>query len=216
MKKILSFIVVIANSLTLCSQMSSSYPEPEFSNEVCLLQKDSIVTTSRLEKGSSRMEAKTKMGGFGGSENGYTLDGTKSPVRLRSGSDLMFVFSTGASIVTEPTAQDSIMRANGMDPSLMSGGMSSLIDPSSMINLYKAETGKGGRKIIMQKNPGAMPFSSKKIKSADKYTLSVKKVRNGYWLLVVDKPLPKGEYAFTIMSLGSPDGESTLFAFGID
>lgn len=44
----------------------------------------------------------------------------------------------------------------------------------------------------------------------------VRKIRNGYWELVVDKSLPKGEYAFTVMSMMSMDGAVTIFAFGID
>jgi hypothetical protein len=35
---------------------------------------------------------------------------------------------------------------------------------------------------------------------------------------VIDKPLPKGEYAFTMMGMGmqAMDGGVTLFAFGVD
>ena len=40
--------------------------------------------------------------------------------------------------------------------------------------------------------------------------------RDGYWELLVDKSLPKGEYAFTIMSMMSMDGAVTIFAFGIN
>jgi len=96
--------------------------------------------------------------------------------------------------------------------------MESMSDPSNMITLYKAETAKSKRKILMQKSPGASPFGSKKMQSSDKYTFSVKKVREGYWELVVDKPLPKGEYAFTMMNMGmgSMDGSTLLFAFAID
>jgi hypothetical protein len=91
-------------------------------------------------------------------------------------------------------------------------------DPSSTITLYKAESEKGKRKVIMQKSAGAMPFASKKSKSSDKNTFSVKKIREGYWELVIDKSLPKGEYAFSMigMGMGNMDGSTTLFAFGID
>lgn len=109
------------------------------------------------------------------------------------------------------------MRANGMDPAMMPG-MSSMMDPTNTISLYKAESGKGKRKILMMKNPGAMPFGSKKMQSSDKFTFSVKKIREGYWELVIDKPLPKGEYAFTVMGMGmaNMDGSTTLFAFAVD
>jgi hypothetical protein len=109
---------------------------------------------------------------------------------------------------------DSMMRANGMDPYMMSG-MSG--NPSDMISLYKAETGKGKRKILMMKM-GGMGFGSKKQTSSDKYTFSVRKVREGYWELVIDKTLPKGEYAFSIMGRGvsGMDGSTMLYAFGVD
>ena len=105
-----------------------------------------------------------------------------------------------------------MMRANGVEPTMMNMRM----NPSDMITLYKAEEGKGKRKILMQKIGGA--FGSKKLQSSDKYTFSVKKIRNGYWELIVDKPLPRGEYAFSLMGMGtsSMDGSTTLYAFGID
>jgi hypothetical protein len=79
------------------------------------------------------------------------------------------------------------------------------------------ETGKGKRKILMQKGPGAMPFGSKKMQSAEKYTFGVKKIQDGYWELVIDKTLPRGEYAFTMMAMGmgNMDGSVTIFSFGI-
>ena len=68
------------------------------------------------------------------------------------------------------------------------------------------------------KTGGAMPFSNHKNQKSTKYTFSLKKIREGYWELAIDKPLPKGEYAFTTMGMGMPsmDGGMTLFAFGIN
>lgn len=69
----------------------------------------------------------------------------------------------------------------------------------------------------MQKTGGY--FSSHKNQTSDKYTFSLKKIREGYWVLVVDKPLPKGEYAFSMMGMMSGadmTGAHTVFAFGID
>ena len=205
-------------SVSLWAQPDKTkYPEPEFSKEVYFLKKDSVTTVIRLEKNSSKMESKTKMGGMGGSESGYTFDREKSSVRLNSRNNLSFVFSTGASASSSNNMQDSMMRANGMDPAMMQG-MSSMTDPSNSITLYKAESGSGKRKILMMKTPGAMAFGNKKMQSSDKITFSVKKIRDGYWELVIDKPLPKGEYAFTLMGMGmaSMDGSTTIFAFGID
>jgi hypothetical protein len=213
-KMLLTLPVTLITGIVL----AQSYPEPEFSNEVYYLKKDSVASVMRLEKGSSKLETKTKMGGMGGYESGYTLDGEKSTVRLRTGSNLSFIISKGGRGVSSSSKTDSIMKANGIDPSAMSGMMGNMNDPSSTINLYKAESEKGKRKVLMQKSGGAMPFASKKNQSSDKFTFSVKKIREGYWELVVDKSLPRGEYAFTMMGMGvgSMDGSTTLFAFGID
>ena len=109
-----------------------------------------------------------------------------------------------------------MMRANGIDPSIMSSG--SMMDPTQMIILYKVDIGKGDRKIYLMKTGGALPFASHKNKSSDKYSLSVKKIREGYWQLIVDKNLPKGEFAFTVTGMGmaNMDGSVSIFAFAID
>lgn len=214
MKYISTGIVFLLCSFGLYAQ---SYPEPEFTNEVCYLKKDSATTVVRLEKETSKMESKTKGAGFGGYENGYMLDGERSSVRLR-GTGLSFVFSSGASSgLSSSTAQrDSMLRANGVNPSDMNGMMGGTGDPTSSISLYKADVSKGKRKILMQKIGGA--FSGKKLQSSDKYTFSVKKIRDGYWELIIDKKLPQGEYAFTTMSYntGAMDGSITLYTFGVD
>src|SRR6185436_19938384 len=95
----------------------NNYPVPEFSNEVYWLQKDSSKVL-RLEKGTSKMETKTKMGG---AENGYVIDGEKSTVRLKEGNNLSFVFSSGTATTQSNPSADSTMRANGIDPSMMQG-----------------------------------------------------------------------------------------------
>lgn len=194
------------------------YPNPEFSNEIYLIKKDQPTTLVRLEKGASKMNNKTKMGGMGGSESGYNLDGEKSTVRLQGGGNLSFVFYNGTSAAGSASnaKTDSIMQANGVDAS-MRQRMESFNDPSNKITLYKAESGKDQRKVLMMKSPGAMSFS-KKMKSSDKFSFSVKKIREGYWELVIDKTLPKGEYAFTMMStgMGSADGSTILYAFAVD
>jgi hypothetical protein len=214
MKKIWLFLLVMVTTEVVIAQ---AYPEPEFSKEVYLLKKDSVVSVVRLEKGSSKMDTKTKMGGMGGSESGYILEGEKSSVRFHGGQNLSFVFSNGAGgSSTESNAKkDSMLRANGMDPSMMAN-MNGMSDPANTITLYKAESGKGQRKILMMKSPGA--FGGKKMRSSDKYTFSVRKIKEGYWELVIDKSLPKGEYAFSMMGMGmgNMDGSTTLFAFAID
>ncbi len=218
MKKYLPLLLLfMVNKLPAISQNTIlSHPEPEFSNEVYYLKKDSVNSAERLEKNVSKMESKTKLGGLGGSESGYEMDGSKSTVQLTTGAKLSFIISTGASSTKALSPADSMMRASGIDPSMMSGMQGGMNDPASTITLYKTESEKGKRKILMQKNAGAMPFASKKTKSSVQYTFSVKKIREGYWELVIDKTLPKGEYAFSKMEMSGTGMSFLLFAFGID
>jgi len=217
-----TFLLFLGSLITMVSWSQvdqTKYPEPEFSNEVCLYRKDSTNKLLRLEKGASKMDTKTKLGGMAGAENSYSIDGEKSPVRLINGKDLSFIFSTGVEQGKKTSPQmDSAMKANGMDPSMMSMMQDGMMDPSKMITLYQADVEKGDRKIYLMKTGGAMPFASKKNKSSDKFSFSARKIRNGYWELIVDKSLPKGEYAFAVMGMGmaNMDGSVTLFAFAID
>lgn len=219
MKLYLTLTTLLFISIDLFAQPDQSkYPDPEFSNEVYWYRKDSA-TLLRLEKGSSKMETKTKLGGMAGAENGYSLDGEESTIRLNEAKKLSFIFSTGASKNTPRSASyDSMMLANGVDPSMMENMDGMMNDPSKMITLYKLETGKGKRKALLMKTGGALPFAGRKPKSSDKYTFSVRKIRDGYWELLIDKSLPKGEYAFSVTSFGmnSMDGSVTLFAFGVE
>ena len=210
MKKIFVLTALIASINTLFAQ---TYPDPEFANEICFLKKDNSYSLIRLEKGSSKMQTKTNM--ISGYQQGYSLDGTKSDVRIQGGNNLSFIFTNG-SASSSNNKSDSTMKANGIDPNMMNiGGM---MDPTNSITLYKMDIVKGDRKIYMIKSGGALPFSNHKNQSSDKYTFSLKKIRDGYWELVIDKTLPKGEYAFTMMfmGMGAMSGSTTLFAFGID
>lgn len=209
MKKIFLLISLICFAILLNAQ---TYPEPEFSNEVCYLKKDKDYSTVRLEKSASKMDMKT--GIMKGSEQSYSIDGSSSSVRIPAG-NVSFVFSTGASSSSSSNSKsDSAMKANGIDPGMMNfGGMS---DPSNSITLYKLDITKGQRKIYLMKQGGY--FGSHKNQSSDKMTFSIKKIRDGYWVFTTDKPLAKGEYAFTMMGMGmgGMDGSTTLFAFGVD
>jgi hypothetical protein len=213
---------ILSGSFAIAQNNKNAYPIPEFSKEVYYLKKDSINRVIRLEKGSAKMETKTKMGGMGGSESYYEIDGAKSTVWLSGGNNLSFVFSTGASSLPSSSSKesDSMMVANGLDPSAIAGmgDISGMNDPSNTIVLFKLETAKSTRKVMLQKNPGMMPFGSKKQQSSDKYSFSVKKIQEGYWVLVIDKILPRGEYAFTLMGMGmgNMDGSVTIFAFAVN
>ncbi|HEY0433899.1 MAG TPA: hypothetical protein VGC95_08505, partial [Chitinophagaceae bacterium] len=116
MKK--QLLLILGLSVAVVS-VAQTYPEPEFANEVYLLKKEDN-TLLRLEKESSKMENKMKMAGFGGAEYGYFFDGEKSPVRLNGGNGLTFVISSGKTggSSSSNSKGDSVMRANGMDPSM--------------------------------------------------------------------------------------------------
>ena len=215
----MKYLFVVSAFLFAVSYVhGQTYPEPEFTNEVYYLKKDSVHSVMRLEKESSKMDTKAKAAGFGGAESGYTVEGASSSVRLASGKGLSFVVSTGANAKQSSAQTDSVLRAQGMDPSMASGmpGYGSMNDPATSITLYKADASKGQRKIYTMKMGGA--FSMGKNKSSDKYTFSVKKIREGYWELIIDKSLPKGEYAFAVMGgYSSASGmDATLYTFGVD
>ncbi len=148
-----------------------------------------------------------------GSEFSYEIEGKTSPVRFGNGDNIAFIFSTGTSSGLSNSKSDSMMRANGINPNTFNGFGG---DPSSMITLYKLDIDGGNRKIYLQKIGGY--FGKHKNQTSDKYTFSLKKIHDGYWELLVDKPLPKGEYAFSMMGMGMQDmdGSHTVFAFGID
>ena len=186
---------------------AAKYPLPEFSKEIYYLAKPDM-KLMRLEKEASSMNTKTRAGGFGGAEMGYFIEGNKSRVRLNTGEALSFIYYTGPPRSMDPAA-DSTMRANGIDPSMSSfSGM----DPSSLIQFYVAVPDKDKRKVLMAQG-GGIGFG--KSKNTAKYTYSLRQVKEGYYELLIDKTLPKGEYAFVVSGM-TGDGSSLLFAFGID
>lgn len=189
---------------------AQTYPDPEFSNEVYYLKKDNTYSLVRLEKNTAKQETKTNV--IKGSEYGYSIEGKNSSIRFGSGNNMVFIFSKATSGSSSP-ASDSVMKANGIDPNTFSGFSGG--DPSQ-ITLYKLNIDGGTRKIYFQKTGGY--FGNHKNQASDKYTFSLKKIRDGYWELVVDKPLPSGEYAFSMGGMGGMDmtGSLTVFAFGID
>ena len=209
-KKILFSVIALGISVGLLAQ-PDKYPIPEYSNEIYLVKKDSAITLMRLEKAFSKQEMKMKMMGMGGMDQGYEMDGEASTVRLAGGSNLVFVLYTGQSGFSSNPQSDSMMRANGMDPAAVSAGMSMMGDPTSTTSLYNMKEENGKRKILTQ----SMGLMGKSKKTATKYSLSIKKIKDSYYEIIVDKTLPKGEYAFVMMSM-SADQSYKLFAFAID
>ena len=212
----MNYLFIAAVLFPFCMQAQEkavSYPTPEFSNEIYYFKRDSGKAV-RLEKGSSQLDTKAKMGGFGGAESGYKVTGKKSTVRLNGEGSLSFIYYTGEPAASNPHA-DSVMRASGLDPSMNMNTMVSYQDPSRTVSLYGLLDDKDGRKLIIQSGAG-MKLLGKGNKNSEKFTISVRKIREGYYELLVDKTLPRGEYAFTMMDLMSMDGSTTLFCFGID
>jgi hypothetical protein len=192
------------------------YPTPEFVNTIYHFDKANGKLT-KLEKEISRMETKVKLGGIGGVDNGFIIEGKSSSVRIKGGENLSFVYFTGSGQESDPQ-NDSLMLANGIDPSSMNMGMDMLTDPSSTASLYSVIPEGGKRKVTLQMSQGMKMFGKDK-KASIEYSFSVKKVTSGYYEIVIDKTLPAGEYAFSMMNMiggSGMDGSTTMFAFGID
>lgn len=214
-KQLLFSVAAICIAINLTAQIEAEkYPIPEYSNEINLLKKsDDSLTLQRLEKGSAKKEMKVKMMGMGGMDNGYELEGEKSTVRLSSGSNLVFIYYTGAvGATTSNPVSDSMMKANGIDMSAMSNPMSMMEDPAKTITLYNTQSAKGNRKIMLQ----SMGLMGKSKKTSTVYTISIKKIKDSYYQMIVDKELPKGEYAFILMSGAAMDGSYPVFAFAVE
>ncbi len=227
MKHISFFTILLcATPIFLLAQKTTlTYPEPEFGKEVYGYKKNNNELV-RLEKETSTMKTKTKMGGFAGAQMAYEMQGKKSSVRFNGTENLTFVFQSGygkkESVKTESQvsmgADSLIMMGDNSMPAMpdMSSMMDMMNDPAKTISLYEVALKDGKRKIVMQ-DSGGMTMFSKKEKSNTKYSLSFKKVKEGYFEIVVDKRLPRGEYVFVNTGQGnSMDNSSTLFAFAID
>jgi hypothetical protein len=184
---------------TAAQTSQKAYPIPEFINEVYLLQKDSN-RVLRLEKNSATMQTKMKLGGFGGAEAGYFIDEEKSTVRLPNGATPSFVY-----YLSDAGSSDSATRKNTGYPS---GYGSMGLNTLDELKLQRFSTSKGKRKLLLTTMQGSG--------NQKQYSFGIKKIREGYYELVLDKALPKGEYAFVTRSMMSADGAVTLFCFAVD
>ena len=233
MKRI-SFLTILlcsASIILLAQKPKLTYPEPEFSKEI-YGYKMSGNELVRLEKETSAMKSKAKMGGFGGAESGYEISGSKSSVRFRGTDDLTFVFQSGYAKNEKNSGKDNardiedadsagmnMMDANNLGEGMGDVGsvMDMLNDPARAISLYAVTVKNGNRKIVLQDSPGGMMGFAKKDKGNTKYSLSFKKVKDSYFEIVVDKILPKGEYVFiNTGQQNSMDYSAVIFAFAID
>lgn len=195
--------------------LGQDYPNPEFNNEVYAFQKDSNKLV-RLEKQTVTIDNKTSI--VSGSRVEYNVDAGQATVRFGNIERYTFVFWTGAVAsgimpgVAAGSRSDSLIRATGVDPSLLNvGGANS---PENF-TLYRMDASKGKRTILLVKAGG---YFSKKGGESEKYSISTKRIREGYFEMVVDKKLPPGEYAFVIRSQGmdAMRGGATLYCFGVN
>jgi hypothetical protein len=195
---------------------AQNYPNPDFNNEVCSYRKDSN-RVSRLEKQTADMSNKTGFGGFSASTTEYDIDGAHASVRLSDIEKYSFVFWNGSTdgATVAGNRGDSMMRASGIDPNMMT--QASGMNGPSQFTLYKMEV-SGGKRIIVLAKAGGFSFGKKNNSGSDKYSTSMRKIREGYFEMVVDKRLPKGEYAFVVMAagVGGMHGGANLFCFGVD
>jgi len=185
-----NYLICFFLAAALYCDAQSAIPDPEFLGEVEYYDKANNKLV-RLEKTIAKSENKTKMGGMGGMKMVYKVEGEKSPVRIPSSDKISFVLSTG-------------------------GGNSAMgmMDPSQTLSLYKLDVTKGNREAVTQSYGGM--YGIGKTKESAKLTVGVKKIKDGEYEIIADKPLGPGEYAFVMMNMGSQDGSFTLYAFGIN
>ncbi|HTR29381.1 MAG TPA: hypothetical protein VMH27_08920 [Puia sp.] len=209
MKQILTITLAIGFGMTASAQ---SYPNPDFNNEVYALRKDSGKLT-RLEKASSQIHQKNSF--MGGGSMQYDVEAKQSPVRFTNMDPYSFIIYTGSGnggSFASGSAGDSAMRASGMDPNMFNGFGS--LNPSQ-IALYRMDVSHDQRAVVMAKGGG---YFNKKSTSSGVLTTSFRKVRDGYFEIVIDKKLAPGEYAFLVQQTGmaSANGGVILFCFGVD
>ncbi|MBC7851446.1 MAG: hypothetical protein H7Y31_17010 [Chitinophagaceae bacterium] len=94
-----------------------------------------------------------------------------------------------------------------------------MMDPSQMLRLYKFEKGDNQRETITSKSG---PMGKQSNANQDGIRISVKESKNGVFILVPDKALMPGEYAFLNLMMPSSSGGGrgagptyTAFAFSI-
>jgi hypothetical protein len=90
------------------------------------------------------------------------------------------------------------------------------VDPSDKVTVSIATVKKDRRRFVQEST--GMTGAAKDI-SATKVSVSLKKIRDGLYQIIFDKPLAPGEYAFMPqMDMGSlmSGGKLTLFCFGVD
>ncbi len=172
-------------------------------------------TLLRLEKGNSELNTKLKLGGFAGSENSFEMENEKSPVQIKQSNSLSFIYYTAESQTAGKDSFDTDAKSDRTEQSVFSS-WENMNNPSQTTSLYNSYPDQGTRKVVLQSGSGIRLLG--KTKESKKYSFTVRKIRPGYYELVIDKPLPKGEFMFVVMGGFeiNIDGNVSLFAFEID
>ncbi len=182
---IVLFLAAIAGN-NCRAQATAAVPDPEFMNQVYYL--DSANKPAALEKNSTSMVSKSKMGGFGGSSSAYVMPGKKSPIRIKSGKDISF-----------------IIKMDGM-----------MMDPTAIISLFKFETSGYDREAVLQKT-GVMGKSGAQSGKGITMNLK-KTPTGSYILIPDQPLTPGEYGFINMMSPASSGTKMfyTTFAFGVD
>ena len=141
-----------------------------------------------LEKTPAEMKMKMKALGFGGGGSAYVMDGARSAIRIKAGNDLRFAVK-----------------------------LAGMIDPSSMIRLYRLNPNKKAREATLSSSGGM--FNKSASTTNNGIDCNVQKSGADVYILIPASRLAPGEYGFMNSMQMSSSGSRvsyTFFTFGID
>jgi hypothetical protein len=179
-------LILASTSLISSAQTTSSKSfDAAVVNHVYALSGDSLVS---LESGDAHLMIKPA-GPFGKSEDGYSLKGDKSTVRIKAADSLRFVIKTSAMSVD-----------------------------ASVVRLFSLRPKKGNRDAVLGTHQD-MYFHSKSEDNTKGIPFNVQKAGNDVYIIVPSGKLSPGEYAFMNLAEPSGSGPHTtyaFYAFGVD
>ncbi|HMH24069.1 MAG TPA: hypothetical protein VK563_19935 [Puia sp.] len=184
-----AFLILLSAGSSLGQSGTAQFaksPNPQFINRLYYYRADSLSTLEQVE---GSVQTKMKALGFGGSESIYSLDGSRSTIRIRAADTLRFALKTG-------TMMD---------------------DPSRMIRLYWFDSKKGSRETILSSQGRFSAGKSKPNKN--EIAFDVQKSGNDVYLFIPSARLAPGEYGFMNVMMMKNTGTNmsyTFSAFGID
>jgi hypothetical protein len=164
-------------------------PDIPFVNHVYALAPNN--TLIELEQADAHYMMKPPVP-FGKSENGYSIHGDQSPVRIKGSdsSSLRFVIKMA----------------------------SASMDPSFIIRLYQLRSKKGNRDAVLNSSQD-MYYHNKNEDNSAGIRLNYQKAADDVFIITPAMKLPPGEYGFMNSSLANGGGMHatyTYFAFGLN